>query len=59
MDKVVIEDYYHMTMNENMNYMKLTHLLSSLWVKFRALFCTSTLTSYFLIVFSNEHTIEK
>ena len=27
-DKVVIGDYYHMTtMNENVNWMKLTHLL--------------------------------
>ena len=28
MDKVVIEDYYHMTiMDENMNWVKLTYLL--------------------------------
>ena len=29
MDKVVIEDFYHMTiMDENFNWMELTHLLS-------------------------------
>jgi hypothetical protein len=29
MDTIVIEDYYHMTtMNDNINWMKLTHLLS-------------------------------
>jgi hypothetical protein len=30
MDKIVIEDYYHMTtMDENVNWMKLAHLLSN------------------------------
>ena len=39
MDKVVIKDYYHTTtMNENVNEMKLTHLLSKLSLNLRALF---------------------
>jgi hypothetical protein len=30
MDKIVIEDFYHMTtINENMNWMKLTYVMSS------------------------------
>ena len=43
MDKVVIEDYYRVTiMDENMNWMKLTHLLSLFSLNPRAPFCTST-----------------
>ena len=34
MDKVIIEDYYHMTIgDENVNWMKLTHLLLTLNLK--------------------------
>ena len=46
MNKVVIEDYDHVTiMYENLNWMKLTHLLSSNSLNLRALFCTSIFTS--------------
>ena len=38
MDKVVIEHFYHMTtMDENMNWMELTHLLSKKILNLRAL----------------------
>ena len=51
MDKVVIQDFYQAsTMNENVNQMKLTHLLSNLSLNLRAPFYTSTFTSKFLIV---------
>lgn len=39
MNKVVVEDYYHMTIvNENMNWMKSTHLLSSISLNLKAPF---------------------
>ena len=38
MDMVVIEDYYHTTtMNKNVNWMKLTHLLSNFPLNRKAL----------------------
>ena len=43
---VVIENYDHMkTMDENVYWMKPTHLLSKFSLNFRALFCTSTFIS--------------
>ena len=43
---VVNKDYDHMTtMDENVNWMKLTHLLSIYFVNLKAPFCTSTCTS--------------
>ena len=46
MDKVIIEDYYHMTtMNEDMNWMEQTHPLSNVSLSIRAPFCTSNFTS--------------
>jgi len=73
MDKVVIDDYYHATtMNETMNWMKLTHLLSIFsqnltqelfctfpTTKFLIVFCKSTLTSKFLTPYLNVRTEEK
>ena len=61
MDKVVIGDYYHMTtMDENVNWITLTHLLSNCALDLRVLFfCTSTITSKFPIAFLNEYTREK
>ena len=48
MNKVVIEDYYYMTvMNKYVNEMKLTHLLSDIPVNLRAPFCTFSFTSHF------------
>ena len=59
MDKVVIEDYYRVTiMDENMNWMKLTHLLSLFSLNPRAPFCTSTFIWTFLITLLNVHTRE-
>jgi hypothetical protein len=59
MHKGVIADYYHMTtMDENINWMKLTHLLLIISLNLRAPFCTSTLPSTFLIALLNVHTIE-
>ena len=46
------------TLDENVNWMKLTHLFSSFPLKLRALFCTSTLTSDFLIDFLDVLTRE-
>ena len=44
--KVVIKEYYHMkTMDENVNWTKLTHLLSSFFLNLRAPLCNSTFTS--------------
>ena len=41
MDKVVLKDYYHMTtMDENVNWLKLTHLLSIFSLNLKAPFCT-------------------
>ena len=53
MDQVVIEDYYHMTsMNENMNQMKLTHVLQSkISLNLSPLFCISPFASKIIIAF--------
>ena len=41
----VIGDNYHMiVVDENVNWLKLAHLLSNLSLNFRAPFCTSTFT---------------
>ena len=46
MGMVVIMNYYHMTtMDENMNWMKLTHMLSTFFVNLMTPFCTSNFTS--------------
>ena len=45
--------------DDNMNWMKLTHLLSSFSLNLRAPFCTSTFTSYFLRAFWGAHSREK
>jgi hypothetical protein len=56
---IVIEDYYHMmTMDENVNIMKLTHLISKKPLNLRAPFCTSTFTLEYLIAFLIIHTKE-
>ena len=60
LDRVVIRDYYHMTtMDENMNWMKPTHLLaiSSLNLR-RPLLYMYFFFSKFLIAVSNIHTRE-
>ena len=45
MNKVVIRDYYHMRiMDEHINWMNLTHVLSKFPQNLRAPFCTSTFT---------------
>jgi hypothetical protein len=60
MDKVVIEDYYDMTIiDENVYLTKLTHLLSIFSLCLKVSFCTSTFTSKFLIAFVYVHTREK
>ena len=60
MDMVVIEEYYCMTtMNADMKWMKLRHLLLTFSLNLRTPFCTFTFTSIFLIAFSNVHTREK
>ena len=60
MDNVVIKDYYHMiTMNENVNWMELTHMLLSFPLNPKARFCTSTFTSTFLIAFFYMYKLEK
>ena len=57
MDKAIIEDHYHMTtMEENMNLMKLAHLLSIISLNLKGPVCTFTFTSKFLIAFLNVHT---
>jgi hypothetical protein len=58
MDEVVVEDYYHVTMmDETMNWMELTHLLSSFFsLNPRATSCTSTFTSTLWITFSSVNT---
>ncbi len=43
-------------MHENVNYMKLAHLLSKQFSNLKAPFCKSTFTSRFLIAFLNAHT---
>ena len=54
MNLVVIEDYYHVTtINENMYWMKLIHLLSIFSLNLRVPFSTSTFTSNSLIEFLN------
>jgi len=60
MNMVQIEDYYHMTtLNENVNRMKLIHLLSKNSLDFKAPFCTSTFGLKSLIDFLNVHSREK
>ena len=55
----VIENYYHMiTMNDNVNWMKLTYLLLIFSLNHMAPFCTSNFTSIFIIAFSNIHITE-
>ena len=55
--KAVIENYYHMTtMDESMNWMEVTHLLSIFSLNPRAPFCMITFTSTFLMSFLNVHT---
>ena len=52
MDMVAIGDYYHVTtMNEDMNWMKLTHHLSNFPLDLRAPVCTFTSASKFSIAF--------
>ena len=60
-DKVVIEDYHQMTtMDENVNWMDLTHVLSTYFSKPLGplLYCTSTFPSTFLIA-SLMYTLKK
>ena len=60
MDMVVIKDYYHMTtMDEDMNWMKSTLLLSYFPPNLRAPFRTSTFTPNFFIFFFEKYTIKK
>ena len=55
MDKVVIEDYYHMTvLNKNANWMELSHLLSILSLNPRAPSYTYTYSSTLLNVHIRE-----
>ena len=59
MDMVVMKDNYHMTtMDENVKWTTLTHLLSIFPPNLKAPFCTSTLASWLLILFWNVHTGE-
>ena len=59
MNTVIIEDYYHMaTIDENVNWMKLAHLLSNFPLNLRAPFCTSTWTSWFFVCLLILHTKE-
>ena len=55
-DMVVIEDYYHMT---TIDWIKLTHLLSSFSIILWTPFCTSTFTSNFFIAFLDVNIREK
>ena len=56
MDKGVIKDYYYMkTMDENVNWLKPTHLLSKISRNLKASFCTSTFTLEFLLTYLNVH----
>ena len=58
MDKVVVQDYYHVTtMDENVNWMKLAHLLSIFIINPRGSFRTSTFASTFSVAFSNVHIV--
>ena len=60
MDKIVIEDYYHMiTMHEYVNWTELAHLLPNFPLTPKDPFCTSIFTSTFVIAFLNVHTREK
>ena len=60
MNMVVIEGYYHRsTMDENINWMKLTHPLSNFPRNLRAFYCTSNLNFKILNTFLNVHTREK
>ena len=51
LDMVAIEDYHYITTfkNENMNWMKPTHLLPVFPLNLRAPFCTSTYTHSILM----------
>ena len=44
-DRVVIDDYYHMTTMDDMNRIQLVNLFSFSSLKLRAPFCTVTFTS--------------
>jgi hypothetical protein len=58
-DRVDIEDYYHMTLvDKNVNWMKLTHLLLRLSLNI-AQFCISTFTLDLLIAFLDIHIRDK
>ena len=46
------------TIDENVNWMKLTHLLSNFSLNLRAFFCTSNFTSKKLIAFLDVHNRE-
>ena len=60
MDKVVIEDNYHMIkMDENVNWMQLTLVLSKKSLNLQAPFCICIYTSNLLIAFPNKHIREK
>ena len=51
MDMIVIENYYHKTkMDEDVNWMELTHLKLQKSLTFGVPFSTSSFTSKFLIV---------
>jgi len=59
-DMVVIEDYYHITtLNENVIWMKRTHLLPSFFLNPKASFCISTFNVKLLMTFLNVHNEEK
>ena len=56
---VVIEDFDHMAiMDENLNWTKLTYLLSKFSLNLKAFFCTSTFYFKTLITFLDIHTRE-
>jgi hypothetical protein len=60
MDMAVIEDYYHMTiMDENMNWMKLTYLLSNFTLNPTTSFAHLRLFQNLKNLFLNIHSREK
>ena len=61
MDMAVVGDYYHMMiMDKNINWIQLTHPLSTFSLNLRSLFYIyNTLTSKILIAFLNVHSKEK
>ena len=60
MNKVFIEDYYHMTkIDENVNWIKPMHLLSIVSLNLEAPFCAFTFTLKKLIDILYIHTREK